>query len=291
MICDVIQVGPSYFFENFLAKILLRRPFGGMKFGILGAMPQEVALMMRSMTVHKTYEAGLRTFYEGEWGGQEIVLALSRVGKVSAAVTTLLMLERFGASHIIFTGVAGAVDPALRIGDVVIANSLIQHDMDASPLPAFQRFEIPLLGKTYFESEPEFHQRTASAATHYIDKQFAADVSEERRITFGITKPSVHRGIVASGDQFLADRVRTEELRNLIPGVLCTEMEGAAVAQVCHEMGGVPSSVIRVISDQADHSAAVDFLRFVDEVAEYLTGGIVRELLESYSNPGTLGIK
>jgi adenosylhomocysteine nucleosidase len=95
--------------------------------------------------------------------------------------------------------------------------------------------------------------------------------------------PKVYRGLVASGDQFLADPARTAELREALPGLLCAEMEGAAVAQVCHEMGGVPSAIIRVISDLADHSAPVDFLRFVDEVAEYLTGGIVRSLLEGFS--------
>ncbi len=79
-----------------------------MKFGILGAMPEEVALMARSMTVHHTVEAGMRTFYVGEWVGQEVVLVLSRVGKVSAAVTTMLLLERFGVDHVIFTGVPEA---------------------------------------------------------------------------------------------------------------------------------------------------------------------------------------
>lgn len=254
-----------------------------MKFGILGAMPQEVGLMTRSMEVRSPVEAGLRTFYEGTWAGQEVVVALSRVGKVSAAVTTSLMIERFRATHIIFTGVAGAVDPRLRIGDVVIADRLIQHDMDASPLPAFQRFEIPLLGKIHFEAETEFHEKTVAAAQRYVDGPFAADVPAEIRAGFGMSRPAIHRGLVASGDQFLADGERTAELRRLLPGVLCTEMEGAAVAQTCYELGGNPCAIIRVISDLADHSAAVDFQRFMDEVAEYLTGGIVRTLLESHS--------
>jgi adenosylhomocysteine nucleosidase len=98
--------------------------------------------------VRRSVELGMRTFFEGTWEGQEVVLVLSRVGKVSAAISTLLLLERFGATHIVFTGLAGAIDPGLRIGDVVIAERLVQHDMDASPLPAFKRFEIPLLGKS-----------------------------------------------------------------------------------------------------------------------------------------------
>lgn len=250
-----------------------------MKFGILGAMPQEVALMERSMTVRRTVEAGLRTFYEGEWAGQEIVLVLSRVGKVSAAATTLLLLERFGCSHIVFTGVAGGVDPRLRIGDVVIADRLIQHDMDARPL--FPRFEIPLLARTEFAAA--LHAETAAAAQAYLDGQFSADVNAECRTRFGLTQPRVYQGLVVSGDQFIADPARTAALRDALPEALCTEMEGAAVAQICYEMGGVPFSVIRVISDQADHAAALDFQRFIDEVAEHVTGGIVQQLLAGFS--------
>lgn len=249
-----------------------------MKFGILGAMPQEVALMERSMTVHRRVEAGMRTFYEGTWAGQDLVLVLSRVGKVSAAVTTLLLLERFGVTHVLFTGVAGAVDPLLRIGDVVIADRLIQHDMDARPL--FSRFEIPLLGKTEFEAP--LHETARLAAEKYIQEKLPIDVPRERLEAFGITRPSVHRGLIVSGDQFVADLTRTRMLREALPGALCTEMEGAAVSQVCHEMGGIPHAIIRVISDQADHAAAIDFQRFIDEVAESLTGGIVEAVLESF---------
>lgn len=249
-----------------------------MKFGILGAMPQEVALMERSMTVQRKVEAGLRTFYEGTWAGQEIVLVLSRVGKVSAAATTLLLLERFGCSHIVFTGVAGGVDPRLRIGDIVIADRLVQHDMDARPL--FPRFEIPLLGKTEFPAT--LHEATSRAAEEYLKNQFQIDVTDERRSRFSLTEPRVYQGLVVSGDQFIADPAKTASLRESLPDALCTEMEGAAVAQICHEMGDVPFSVIRVISDQADHAAAVDFQRFIDEVAEHVTGGIVHRLLAGY---------
>lgn len=249
-------------------------------------MPQEVGLMTRSMEVQRTVEAGMRTFYEGRWAGQEVVVALSRVGKVSAAVTTSLMIERFQATHVVFTGVAGAVDPELRIGDVVVADRLIQHDMDASPLPAFQRFEIPLLGKIHFEADAEFHRKTLEAAGDYAKGAFLAEVPAGIRSSFGMSQPAIRYGLVASGDQFLADAEKTGELRRLLPGILCTEMEGAAVAQTCYELGETPCAVIRVISDRADHSAAVDFLRFIDEVAEYLTGGIVRTLLESYARGG-----
>ena len=233
--------------------------------------------MERSMTVHRRVEAGLRTFCEGTWADQDIVLVLSRVGKVSAAVTTLLLLERFGVTHVVFTGVAGAVDTRLRIGDVVIADRLVQHDMDARPL--FPRFEIPLLEKSEFEAP--LHEAAVLASEKYIREKLPVDVPRHRLAAFGITQPAVYRGLIVSGDQFVADQARTRLLREDLPGALCTEMEGAAVSQVCHEMGGIPHAIIRVISDQADHGAAIDFQRFIDDVAEYLTGGIVHTLLET----------
>jgi adenosylhomocysteine nucleosidase len=245
-------------------------------------MPQEVAVMHGQMHVRREVEAGLRTFSEGTWAGQEIVLGLSRVGKVSAAATTLLLLERFGCSHIIFTGVAGGVNPRLRVGDVVVGDRLMQHDMDARPL--FPRFEIPLLGRAEFAAT--LHRETARAARDYLREDLARDVTEEQRTRFGLAAPTVSEGLIVSGDQFLADPARTAALRAAVPEALCTEMEGAAVAQICYEMGEVPFAVVRVISDQADHSAAVDFQRFLDEVAGVLTGGIVRRLLEGFSCGG-----
>jgi adenosylhomocysteine nucleosidase len=247
-----------------------------MKFGILGALPQEVALIKRGMTARRSVAVGTRTFHEGEWGGRRIVLALSRVGKVSAALTTALLLERFGVDRVIFTGVAGALDPGLRPGDVVIADRLLQHDMDARPI--FPRFEVPLLNRSEFPAAlaPE----AEAAARAYIAGALEAEIPAERRAAFGIATPSVRRGLVISGDQFVGGAAQAAALRGVQPDALGVEMEGAAVAQVCHEMGGVPAAIVRVISDRADGSAAVDFQRFVDDIAEYLTGGIVRVMLE-----------
>ncbi|MFV0338841.1 MAG: 5'-methylthioadenosine/adenosylhomocysteine nucleosidase [Chthoniobacterales bacterium] len=248
-----------------------------MKIGIIGAMPQEVALMQRSMNIRREVNVGLRVFYEGNWAGQEVVLALSRIGKVSAAITTLLMRERFGVDEMIFTGVAGAIDSRLRIGDVVIADRLIQHDMDTRPL--FPQFEIPLLGKSAFNAS--LHEEARRAGEAYLSDQFFEQVSEMQCMTFGIRKPSVYQGLVVSGDQFIRYTEQTAALQKALPDALCTEMEGAAFAQACHELDDVPFAVIRIISDMANHSASVDFQRFIDEVAEYMTGGIVEAFLKA----------
>ncbi|MDR0902025.1 MAG: 5'-methylthioadenosine/adenosylhomocysteine nucleosidase [Opitutaceae bacterium] len=247
-----------------------------MKFGILGALPQEVALIKRSMTVRRSVTIGTRVFHEGEWGGRQIVLALARVGKVSAALTTALLLERFGVGRVIFTGVAGALDSRLRPGDVVIADRLLHHDMDSRPL--FPRFEVPLLGRSVFEAS--LADVAEAAARAYTEGSRAAEIPAEWRAVLGNATPSVWRGLVLSGDQFIGGAERVAALRALQPEALCVEMEGAAVAQVCHEMGGVPAAIIRVISDRADGSAAADFQRFVKDIAEWLIGGILLVMLE-----------
>ncbi len=248
-----------------------------MKIGILGAMPEEIAFLGSRMGLERQTRMAQRDFLEGTWEGASVVLAYSRIGKVSAALTTALLIGTFRATHVILTGVAGALDRALRVGDVVIADRLMQHDLDASPL--FPRYEIPLLGRSTFPCDLADSALTAAHA--YIAEDFRRDVPPERAAAFGMSRPNVRRGLIVSGDQFLDDPAEGARIRGDLPEALCVEMEGAAVAQVCYEMGNVPCAVIRVISDDAGHSAAVDFTRFVRDVAEFLTGGIAARLVQS----------
>src|SRR5205823_1183436 len=117
-----------------------------MKLGIIGAMPQEIDEIARDFTREQIEIIAGREYHIGQFGEVASVLAFSRWGKVAAAMTATAMIERFGVDLLIFTGVAGAVHPDLNVGDVVIGNSLIQHDFDASLSGMFAQFEIPLLG-------------------------------------------------------------------------------------------------------------------------------------------------
>jgi len=253
-----------------------------MKVGIVGAMPQEIALLQRDMTVVRRQTRGMREYLEGRLYEKDAVLVFSRCAKVAAASTVTTLIEVFGVDLVIFTGVAGAVDPALGIGDVVIGNALVQHDLDTRPL--FRRFEVPLLGEIAFEVPPAMLGLARRSAERYLHGPLHQDVPTEVLSAFGITgPPSLREGLIVSGDQFIADPGTLTDLRRALksaglPAPLCVEMEGAAVAQVCHEHG-VPVIVMRTISDKADHSAAVDFVPFVERVASHFTSGIVRELI------------
>ena len=120
-----------------------------MLLGLMGAMPEEMDKIIDALTDKKVVERGSRLYYRGKLYGQEVVAVFSRWGKVAAATTATNLIVEFGVDRIVFTGVAGAISDDLNIGDVVIAQRLFQHDMDARPL--MRRFEIPLTGKTSFE--------------------------------------------------------------------------------------------------------------------------------------------
>jgi adenosylhomocysteine nucleosidase len=155
----------------------------------------------------------------------------------------------------------------------VVAESLVQHDMDASPL--FPRFEVPLTGLTHFQADHHLGGRLLDAAYAFLDRDFATAIEAEEKTVFGLTRPRIHRGLIASGDQFINEGARIDGLNAALPGLVAVEMEGAAVAQVCYELN-VPCAVIRTISDNANENAATDFLRFVKSVAAQYAYHIVR---------------
>lgn len=207
---------------------------------------------------------GMREYSQGRIGSVEAVCVLSRIGKVAAATTAAMLVERFGVTHILFTGVAGAGDAGVKVGDIVVADALVQYDMDASPL--FPRFEVPLTGISHFQSDLALSNRLAESAASFLERDFTEAIEPEERRAFRLERPRLHRGLIASGDQFISSAQRIGSLGRALPGMLAVEMEGAAVAQTCFELG-VPFAVIRTISDNANEEAATDFMRFVTSVA------------------------
>lgn len=231
--------------------------------GIIGAMPEELAAVVAAVDAEEIVELGGRRYHRGRYRGEPVTCVVSRIGKVAAAATAAILIERFSPRAIVMTGLAGALDDRLAIGDVVIADRVIQHDLDARPL--FPRHEVPLLGVAEIAADPVLSDRLARAAE-----------TIEAPAWLALERPRVWRGLVASGDQFFASAEATAALHALLPDALAVEMEGAAVAQVCYEHG-VPFAIARVISDTASHQAAVDFARFLREAC----GPYARVLVEA----------
>jgi len=251
-----------------------------MKIGIIGAMPEEVDKLKKDMLIEKTDKIAMREYHSGTLYGKEAVLVFSKCGKVSAASAAVVLIERYKVDMIVFTGVAGAADKDLKIGDIVVGRKLVQHDMDASGIPAFKKFEIPLLGISYFEADARLFQLALHCARKYVKNSFEQEAGIDERKAFHIFLPAVVPGTIASGDRFICDRNVICRMRNDIEDLKCVEMEGAAVAQVCHEYS-LPCVVLRVISDNADEHAPVNFQRFINNVASLMTRGVVREILAS----------
>jgi adenosylhomocysteine nucleosidase len=248
------------------------------RLGILAAMHDELAGLLAEMGANATVRRiGLRDYHVGELYGQPCVLVLARIGKVAAAATTVTLIREFDVDRIVFTGLAGGIGAGVRVGDVVVAQSLVQHDMDARPL--FARHEVPLLARAYFETDAVLNARLRECALAYLAEDLRADMDAATRADFNIDAPVVHDGLIASGDTFVHAAGMAASLTEALPDVLCVEMEGAAVAQICHEYE-VPCAVLRTVSDRADGTASVDFRAFLERVASVYAVGILRRFLQ-----------
>ena len=222
---------------------------------------------------YETLTLGQREYHVGEAHGVRCVVTLARIGKVAAATTASALIHVFDADAIVFTGVAGGVHADVRVGDIVSANTLLQHDLDASPL--FPRFEVPLLGKSRFDASAELSAGLVSACEAFLAEQGDALAGS----VCGV-RPRVHRGLMVSGDRFIASHEAVLALRDALPDALAVEMEGAALAQVCYEYG-VPCAVVRTISDTADAAAPASFAEFLMALAGTYSSGILSRFLRS----------
>jgi adenosylhomocysteine nucleosidase len=245
-----------------------------MKHGILGAILEEVAAIKHLMVVERETNLGGRTYIEGTLNSHHVVLTFSRIGKVAASSTVTTLIHKFNVDFILFTGVAGAVHPELNIGDVVIGDGLYQHDMDATPL--FLQYEIPLTNSILFKPHPTHVSNARLAANHFL-KHITTHIDEQTLIHHTVHQPVVHQGMIASGDLFVKNPSTHPNLMHKHDNqtTLAVEMEGAAVAQVCHEHN-IPYLVIRTISDKANHAAAVDFQSFIKNIAQQYSAGIIQ---------------
>jgi len=215
-----------------------------MKIAIMGAMPEEIAPILKELGSYKTVEYAGNSYYEASYKGLELVIAYSKIGKVFSTLTAATMIEHFGAEKLLFSGVAGAVSPTLQVGDLVIATQLAQHDLD-----------ITAFGHPY-GYVPE------GSVLVDTDKELIA-LGKEVAVEMG---KKVREGIIATGDQFVAN----EERKNWIADTFnadALEMEGGSVAVVCKALD-IPFFILRAISDAADMDASFSFDTFLETSAQ-----------------------
>lgn len=217
--------------------------------GIIGAMSIEVEGLLEKMNIDDIVTIGGMVFYTGEIAGKKAVVARCGVGKVHAAMCAQAMITGFPVTALLNLGVAGAIDNMLNIGDVVISEDLVHHDMSTG-ITGGPAGQVPGLDVLTFTAD----DKLAKSARDAYNSVFEAGTGK------------VHHGRIATGDQFIDIPARKQWISENF-GALCVEMEGAAIGQVCY-LNKIPFVVIRAISDKADGSAEMDFLEFVAQAAE-----------------------
>lgn len=245
---------------------------------IVSAMHEELhalEALLEPQAADATRTIAGRRFHIGSMQGRPVVLVLSGIGKVAAATTASLLIQEFDARALVFTGVAGGLGAEVRVGDVVVATQTLQHDMDASPI--FPKYEVPLTGRSRFDTDAPLTSQLIAAAERCMASADKS-IGPEHLAQFGIASPRVHRGLIVSGDRFVATAAESRALVGALPDTMAVDMEGAAVAQVCADFGR-PFAMLRTISDRADDAAHVDFSRFIAEVASIYTRAVVHDWL------------
>lgn len=228
--------------------------------GIIGAMEEEVETLYSSMEEKETIKYGAWTLYKGKLCGKNAIVVRSGIGKVNMAACTQMLISVFGVRFLINTGVAGSLDAEIDIGDIVISTDCLQHDMDAVAF-GYEPGVIPQMDCSVFKAD-----KRAGELAFSLCKSLNPEIS-------------VHFGRVLSGDVFVADKVKKKYLVSQFLGK-CTEMEGAAMAQVAY-INKTPYLVLRAISDKADDSANMDYGQFEVGAIKHLVKlvkGLVAEL-------------
>lgn len=246
-----------------LAALLATMAMGGSQeksqsvTGILGAFGEEGKIIKEAMSGKEIHQVMGIEFVSGRLEGRRVVLALTGVGKVNAAMTTTLLLDHFRPTEVIFTGIAGGLNPKLLPGDIVIAEKLAQHDYGTVTEQGFQKRSArnPIDGKRNPLFLPCDGRLVKLATGAAANTKFAAITIDGKA-----REPNIVEGIVVTGDVFVASR---EKVSSLIKefGADAVDMEGAAVAQVCFQQK-VPFLVVRSLSDKADDTAQVDVQQF-----------------------------
>jgi len=214
-----------------------------MKIAIMGAMPEEVAPILEKLGEYKITEYANNNYYEATYKGVEVVVAYSKIGKVFSTLTATTMIEHFGCDRLLFSGVAGGIAKKLKVGDLIIATKLSQHDLD---ITAFGHpFGYVPEGSVFIESDKDLIA---------LGKEVASEMGK-----------NVLEGIIATGDQFVADENRKIWIEKTF-GADALEMEGGSVAVACDALD-VPFFILRAISDVADMDASFSFDEFLETSA------------------------
>lgn len=216
-----------------------------MTIAIIGAMEEEVVILRDKIEDRRTETIAGCEFTLGKMNGADVILLRSGIGKVNAAMSTTILLEKFKPDFVVNTGSAGGYNPDLNVGDVVISSEVRHHDVDVTAF-GYEYGQVPKLPPA-FEADSELVDIAVAAAKEIEDIQ-------------------VVKGLIATGDTFMNDPKRVDYIKDKFIDLQAVEMEAAAIAQVAHQFG-TPFVIIRSLSDIAGKESDVSFEQFLDKAA------------------------
>jgi adenosylhomocysteine/aminodeoxyfutalosine nucleosidase len=225
-----------------------------MTIGIIGAMVEEITPILEKVEVIEEIDYGNNRYFKATFEGLDLVIAYSKIGKVNSTLTTATMIEVFNCEKILFSGVAGAINENLNIGDLIIADKLCQHDLDITAFGHPHGF-VPE-SKIFIETCKDINL-------------IAFEVAKELSLKLQV-------GVIATGDQFIANQEKKEWIKNTFDAD-AIEMEGASVGFVCDSLN-VPFFALRAISDSANMDAGFDFDKFLEHSAKNSANFIIEML-------------
>lgn len=230
-----------------------------MKYGIIGAMEEEIDYLQQQMTEQKKHLVANSIFIEGTIANQDVVLLQSGIGKVNAAMATTILIERFQPTKVINTGSAGGFAKELEVGDIVISSEVVHHDVDVTGFN-YELGQVPGMPTTFSADESLIKQV----------RQILGDYDIRNEI-----------GLIGTGDVFMNQPEKIQAVLDYFPTMLAAEMEGAAIAQVCHQYE-IPFVIIRALSDIAGVESSMTFNEFLT-IAAKNAANLIIELIKTSS--------
>lgn len=214
--------------------------------GIIGAMEEEVTILKNKLTQLSEISVAHVKFYTGILKDREVVITQSGIGKVNAAISTTLLINKFKPDIIINTGSAGALDESLNVGDVLISDDVKYHDADATAF-GYEYGQVPQMPVAFQSSKPLIEK-----VSHVVQQQ-------QQQLTAKV-------GLIVSGDSFIGSVEQRQKIKKAFPNAMAVEMEATAIAQTCYQFN-VPFVVVRAVSDLANGEAEMSFEAFLEKAA------------------------
>ncbi len=227
-----------------------------MKIAVIGAMEEEVELLRATLENATTETIANSEYTQGTYKDKDVILLKSGIGKVNAAMSTTILLEKYQPDVVINTGSAGGYDENLDVGAIVISDEVRHHDVDAT-IFGYEMGQVPQMPAGF----------KADARLMEVAEQAVAEVGEHQSAT----------GLITTGDSFMNDPVRVEKVRGYFPTMKAVEMEAAAVAQVCYQFA-TPFVVIRALSDIAGKQSDISFDEFLPIAAKHSTQVVLKAI-------------